>query len=104
MNISLIAGILIVGFSAGLRLFTAPAVVAWAAYLGRIDLTASPLSFVGSPITVGVLSLMALGEFVADQLPSTPNRTAAPGLTVRVITGTFCGACLCAAAGASWAM
>jgi uncharacterized membrane protein len=37
-----------IGIVAGLRSLTAPAVVAWAAHLGWIDLSASPLAFIGS--------------------------------------------------------
>jgi uncharacterized membrane protein len=43
--------------------------------------------------------LFAIGEYIADLLPSTPNRTGAIGLSARCITGSFSGACLAAAAG-----
>jgi uncharacterized membrane protein len=99
MNLTVILAILIIGFAAGLRSLTAPAVVAWAAHLSLIDLHSTPLAFIGSPIAAGVLTLLALVEYVADQLPNTPARTAAPGLSARVVTGTFCGACFAAAAG-----
>jgi uncharacterized membrane protein len=89
-----------IGVVAGLRSMTAPAVVAWAAHLGWINLHGSPLAFMGSAWAVGFFTLGALGEFVADQLPSTPARTAAVGLTARIVVGLLTGACL--AVGASY--
>jgi len=89
-----------IGVVAGLRSLTAPAVVAWAAYIGWINLHGSPLAFMGSAWAVGIFTLLALVEFVADQLPSTPARTAAVGLSARVVTGALSGACVAIAGGA----
>jgi uncharacterized membrane protein len=95
---------LCIGIVAGLRSLTAPAVVSWAAYLGWINLHGSPLAFMGSLWAVGIFTLLALGELVADQLPSTPSRTAAVGLSARIVMGALSGACLGVAGGASlWA-
>jgi uncharacterized membrane protein len=66
-----------IGVVAGLRSMTAPAIVAWAAHLGWIKLSGSRLAFMGSAWAVGIFTLGALGEFVADQLPTTPARTTA---------------------------
>jgi uncharacterized membrane protein len=90
-----------IGFVAGLRSMTAPAVVAWAACLGRIHLAGTHLSFMGSKVAVGILTLAALGEFVADKLPTTPARTSAMGLGARIVTGALSGACVGSAGGAS---
>jgi uncharacterized membrane protein len=90
-----------IGVVAGLRSLTAPAVVAWAAQLGWINLQGSPLAFMGSKWTVGILTVLALVELVADQLPSTPARTAAVGLSARIVTGALSGACLAVAGGAA---
>ena len=86
---------------AGLRSLTAPAVVAWGAHLGWLNLHASPLAFMGSTTAVAIFSLLAIGELIADKLPTTPKRTAPAPLVARVITGGLCGACLSAAAGKS---
>src|SRR2546430_4277351 len=91
-----------IGVVTGLRSMTAPAVVAWAAHLGWINLHGSSLAFMGSAWAVGIFTLGALGEFVADQLPSTPARTAAVGLTARIVIGLLTGACLGIAGGASY--
>lgn len=90
-----------IGVVAGLRSLTAPAVVAIAAHLGWINLHNSPLAFMGSKWSVGIFTVLALVELVADQLPNTPARTAAVGLSARIITGGLCGACLAVAGGAA---
>ena len=48
-----------------------------------------------------VLSVLALGEFVTDQLPTTPSRKVPAQFGGRVVSGAFCGAALGALAG-SW--
>ena len=90
-----------IGFVAGLRAMTAPALVSWAAHLGWINLHNSPLSFMGSPIAVGIFTLAAIGEIINDKLPKTPPRTAVPSLIIRMVMGGLSGACLYAAAAAT---
>jgi uncharacterized membrane protein len=90
-----------IGIVAGLRSLMAPAVVAWAAHLGWLNLHGSPLAFIGSTTAVVIFSLLAIGELVADKLPNTPKRTAIVPLVARIAVGDLCGACLCAAAGKS---
>ena len=80
---------------------TAPAVVAWGAHLNWLNLHGSPLAFMGSMASVVIFSLLAVGELIADKLPTIPKRTAPAPLMARVITGGLCGACLCAAAAKS---
>jgi uncharacterized membrane protein len=87
-----------IGCVAGLRSLTAPAAVSWAAWLGWLDLHGSPFAFMGSTVTVVLFSLLAIAEYVADQLPSTPRRTAPGPLIGRIVMGGLCGASLCAAA------
>jgi uncharacterized membrane protein len=90
-----------IGFVAGLRSLTAPAFVCWAAYLHWINLAGTPLAFMGSPIAVGIFTLLAIVELVADVMPKTPPRTAPVGLIARIITGGLSGACIYAAAAAT---
>src|SRR6478672_1295828 len=90
-----------IGIVAGLRSLTAPAVVAWGAHLGWLNLHDSPLAFMGSTAAVAILSVLALGELIADKLPMIPKRTAPAPLIARAVTGGLCGACLCASAGQS---
>jgi uncharacterized membrane protein len=90
-----------IGFVAGLRSLTAPAIVCWGAHLGWINLHGSPLSFMGSTVAVGILTLLAILELVGDKLPQTPARTTAFPLIARLIMGALCGACLYAAGAAT---
>lgn len=83
-----------IGVVAGLRSLTAPAVVAWAAHLGWINLHGSPMAFMGSVWAVVIFTVLAVVELVADQLPTTPSRTAPVGLSARIVTGALSGACL----------
>jgi uncharacterized membrane protein len=90
-----------IGVVAGLRTFTAPAVVAWVTYLGWVNLSGSRLAFMGSAWAAAIFTLAALGEYVFDLLPNTPPRTDARGLTARIVTGSLSGACLGVAGGIS---
>ena len=90
-----------IGIVAGLRSLTAPAVVAWGAHLNWLNLHGSALAFMGSTTAVAILSVLAIGELIADKLPMIPKRTAPVPLMARVVTGGLCGACLWAAVGKS---
>ena len=81
-----------------MRALMAPAAIAWAARVGWVNLHDSPFAFMGSNIAVAIFSLLVIGELIADMLPKTPNRTALAPLLARILTGGFCGACLCACA------
>lgn len=90
-----------IGVVAGLRTLMAPAAIAWAVRLGWVNLQGSPFSFMESNLAVAILSLLAMGELIADLLPMIPRRTALAPLLARISTGAFSGACLCASAGQS---
>lgn len=49
-----------IGVIAGLRSMTAPAIVAWAAHLGWINLSGSHLAFMRSAWAVGIFTLGAI--------------------------------------------
>ena len=100
MHIALLLAF-IIGLVTGLRSMTGPALVAWAAHSGWLNLAGSPLAFIGSTAAVAILTLGALGEFVADKLPRTPARTSAFPLIFRVVAGGFAGACIAVAGGGS---
>ena len=90
----------LIGIFAGLRSFTPPAAVAWAAHLGWLKLE-RPLSLVGSLPAIIILSVLAIAEVFVDKLPETWNRTAPPGLIARIVTGGFTGACVSVGGGKS---
>ena len=83
------------GLISGLRSLMTPAVTAWAVHLGWLKID-HPLSLIGALPSVIILTLLAIGELVADKLPQTPSRTAPPGLIARIVTGGFAGACITA--------
>jgi len=87
----------LIGVIAGLRSFTAPAAVSWAARLGWLHLENTPLAFLGYAATPYILTVLAVAELVADQLPTTPSRKSPVGFTARIVTGALCGAALGAA-------
>jgi uncharacterized membrane protein len=86
----------LIGAVDGLRSLTAPAVVAWGAHVKWLGLQSTPLAFMGSEAAVVVFTLLAVLELIADQLPSTPARTAPLGLIARILLGALSGACLAA--------
>lgn len=96
----LVALALVIGIVSGLRAMTAPAAVSWAARLGWLDLTGTGLSFLGSAFAPWLLTVLALGELVTDQLPTTPSRTVPISFVTRVLTGGLSGAAVGAAGGA----
>ena len=93
-----------IGVVAGLRTFTAPAAVAWAAHLGWLSLQGSPLAFMANTWAVILFGALALGEFIGDLLPGMPNRTAPAPLVARIVSGAFCGAALSIASNQSWSL
>jgi uncharacterized membrane protein len=90
---------LLIGVVAGLRVMTALAAASWAAYLGWFEIGNTWLTFMGHWVTPWIFSVLALIEFVTDQLPATPSRTVPMQFAARIIAGALCGATLGASAG-----
>ncbi|MBV9318519.1 MAG: DUF4126 domain-containing protein [Mycobacterium sp.] len=93
---------LLIGVIAGLRSLTAPAVVSWAAFLKWINLNGTWAAWMGYLVTVVILTILAVGELVADKLPKTPSRTMPPSFIFRIVAGGFAGAVLGTAWGYTW--
>jgi uncharacterized membrane protein len=93
---------LLIGVVAGLRSLTAPAVVAWAALLRWINLNGTWASWVGHPVTVTILTILAVVELAADKHPKTPSRTTVPSFVARITLGAFAGAAIGTAWGYTW--
>lgn len=93
---------LLIGAVAGLRALTAPAVVAWAAMLHWINMDDTWAEWLGRPVTVAVLTVLAVAELVIDLLPGTPNRTNAVQFLARIVLGAFAGAVIGTAWGFPW--
>lgn len=90
---------LLIGVVAGLRAMTAPAAASWAAYAGWLPVANTPLAFMGTWWVPWLLTVLALGELVSDQLPSTPSRKVPIQFAARVVTGALSGATIGAAGG-----
>ena len=90
---------LLIGLVAGLRAMTAPAAVSIGAYLGQLSLAGTTLAFLSSVWAAGILGLLALVEFVTDQLPSTPSRKVPQQFGARLLTGGLSGAAIGASGG-----
>lgn len=90
------------GVLAGSRSMTAPAAIAWAAWLGRIDAGSGWALVFGHPWGRWIWSALALGELVADQHPAIPSRTTLGPFAGRVVSGAVCGAAIGASRGSAW--
>jgi uncharacterized membrane protein len=97
MNITFAA--VLIGVVAGMRAMTAPAAVSWAAALGWIPVGTTALGFLAHRITPWIFSLLALGEFVTDQLPTTPSRTVPVQFGARLVSGALSGGAIGLAGG-----
>lgn len=91
---------LLIGLVAGLRAMTAPAAVAWGAYLGWLPLAGTWAGFMGHWIAVVIFTLLAIVELITDQLPTTPSRKVPQQFGARLVTGAFTGAIIGTAGGA----
>lgn len=97
MNASLTTVLLLslsIGIIAGLRSMMAPAAVSWAARHGWLNLEPTALAFLGYAFTPWILTVLALGELVTDQLPSTPSRKVPMQFGGRILTGGLSGAAI----------
>ena len=85
---------ILIGVAAGLRAVTPIAAISWGAWLGWIDLSATPLAFLGNIIAVVIITLVAIAELVSDQLPNTPSRKVPVQFGTRIVLGAVAGALL----------
>ena len=85
---------LLIGVVAGLRAMTPLAALSWAAYFGWLDFSATPYAFVGHSATAIVVTLLAIGELITDQLPNTPSRKVPMQFGARIFVGAVAGGLL----------
>lgn len=90
---------LLIGIVAGSRTMLAPAAIAWAAAARGLAVDGSWLAFFGWRFTPWIVSLLALGEFVGDVLPTTPSRKQAGPFGARLVSGGVSGAAIGIGAG-----
>jgi uncharacterized membrane protein len=101
MSILLLSALLI-GIVTGLRAMTAPAIVSWAASMGMLQLSGTPLAWLGWRFTPWIISLLAVGELITDQLPGTPSRKVPVQFGTRLVVGAFCGVAVGLHGGMPW--
>jgi len=89
----------LLGIAAGLRSFTPLAAVSWAAHLGALRVTGTPLAFMGARYVPILLSICAIGELIADKLPQVPSRKKPGPFIVRILSGALTGSTVGAALG-----
>lgn len=93
----MVCGALLIGVVAGLRAFTAPAVVSWAATRGLLGPVWGWVRIMGWTYTPWIFTALALFELVTDQLPSTPSRKVPIQFATRILMGALAGATIGAA-------
>jgi len=79
----------VLGFIAGLRTFTPPAVLLLVRHRG---------------LAAYVLAAAALLELAGDLYPNAPSRTGLAGIIARIVSGAFCGFAVATTSGASAAL
>jgi uncharacterized membrane protein len=90
---------LLIGVIAGLRAMTAPAAVSWAASLGLLNLEGTWFALLGYRITPWIMTVLAIGELIGDQLPTTPSRKMLLPFATRIVMGGLCGGAIAAEGG-----
>jgi uncharacterized membrane protein len=86
----------LLGVVTGMRSMTSMAVLCWFAHLGQLPVEGTWASWTAKLTTVIVFTALAIGEFIADKLPKTPNRTSPGPLVVRLVFGGLVGASVAA--------
>ncbi len=81
----------LLGISTGMRTMTATAVLCWFAW-SRLLPQDGWAFWAANLVSVIVFTLLALGEYVGDTLPSTPSRTRPPLVLARVAFACLAGA------------
>jgi len=82
----------ILGGANGNRTMTPIAVLCWFAYSGHLPVAGTWAFWTANLIAAIVFTLCALGEYIGDKLPQTPNRTAPGPLGARIVFGGLVGA------------
>jgi uncharacterized membrane protein len=100
-RLTLYLGALTLGFAAGLRTMSAVTAITLAAWMGGLDVSGTWLAFMGSSWMPWVIVPLAIGELIADKLPSTPSRKEPVGFGARLVSGAVSGAALGGAYGSA---
>ena len=82
----------VLGAMTGVRSMTPMAVLCFFAHRGDLDVSGTWAFWSAKPVTSIVFIVLALGEYIGDKLPMTPNRTAPFPLVARIAFGALVGA------------
>lgn len=86
----------LLGVASGMRSMTPIAVVCWFCWMGRLPVQGTWAAWAGHLVSVIVFTVLALGEYVGDTLPRTPDRTAPVPAMARLVFGMLAAAILAA--------
>lgn len=82
----------VLGFATGLRTMTPIAILCWFAYFKYLPLTGTWGSWAATLASACIFTVFAIGEWIGDKLPQTPNRTDPFPLCARLVFGGLVGA------------
>jgi uncharacterized membrane protein len=82
----------LLGAVTGLRTLTPMAVLCWFAYLGHLPVDGTWAFWSGKFSVAIVFTVLAVGEYIGDKLPNTPNRISLFPLITRLVFGGLMGA------------
>jgi uncharacterized membrane protein len=88
---SLLIAIPLLGLTTGLRSMTPMALICWYAVLGYLPVDGTWAAWTAHLWVAVVLTVLAVGELIADKLPRTPDRTATGPLLWRLILAGMAG-------------
>jgi len=89
---SWVLAIPLLGMMTGLRTMTPMAILCWFAFMGHLPVDGTWAFWSAKLVTAIVFTVFALGEYIGDKLPKTPNRTAPGPLVARLVFGGLVGA------------
>jgi len=92
---SWVVAVPLLGMMTGLRTMTPMAILCWFAYFGsdggHLPLGGTWAFWAARLVSAIVFTVLAVGEYVGDKLPQTPNRTAPGPLLARLFFGGLVG-------------
>jgi uncharacterized membrane protein len=81
----------LLGVTTGLRTFTPIAVLCWFSYFGYTQVDGTWASWTARLWVAVLFTVLALGEYVGDKLPQTPDRISKGPLLARLVFGGLVG-------------
>jgi uncharacterized membrane protein len=86
----------LLGLVTGMRTMTAMMVLCWFAHGGYLAVDETWAFWAGKLVTAIVFTVLAIGEYIVDKLPKTPDRTSPGPLIARLVFAGLVGAIVAA--------